>query len=163
MTDANFELNTLAVPGMVLPFSAEAEQSVLGAVLLEPSCLSIVAEMLPRSDFFYQVNNRTIYSAMLEMFTAGKPVDLVTLLERLRDEDTFEEGTGKVYLMQLAQLVPSISNVEEYCKIVRDKYDVRMLIQAARSILSDATDGGGETSLLLAPIGECTPGAVLLC
>ena len=108
MTDANFELNTLAVPGMVLPFSAEAEQSVLGAVLLEPSCLSIVAEMLPRSDFFYQVNNRTIYSAMLEMFTAGKPVDLVTLLERLRDEDTFEEGTGKVYLMQLAQLVPSI-------------------------------------------------------
>jgi len=149
MTDANFELNTLAVPGMVLPFSAEAEQSVLGAVLLEPSCLSIVAEMLPRSDFFYQVNNRTIYSAMLEMFTAGKPVDLVTLLERLRDEDTFEEGTGKVYLMQLAQLVPSISNVEEYCKIVRDKYDVRMLIQAARSILSDATDGGGETSLLL--------------
>lgn len=134
---------------MVLPFSAEAEQSVLGAVLLEPVCLSTVAELLPRADYFYQVNNRLIYGAMLEMFTAGKPVDLVTLLERLRDEDTFDEGTGKVYLMQLAQLVPSISNVEEYCRIVRDKYDVRMLIHAARGILSDATEGAGETSLLL--------------
>lgn len=149
MADGNFELNTAAVPGMVLPFSAEAEQSVLGAVLLEPSCLSIVAEMLPRADYFYQVNNRLIYSVMLEMFTAGKPVDLVTLLERLREEETFDEGTGKVYLMQLAQLVPSISNVEEYCTIVRDKYDVRMLIHAARGILDDATEGAGETSLLL--------------
>ena len=86
---------------------------------------------------------------MLEMFTAGKPVDLVTLLERLREEDTFDEGSGKVYLMQLAQLVPSISNVEEYCMIVRDKFDVRMLIQAARGILDDATEGAGETALLL--------------
>ena len=149
MSDTHFELNTPAVPGMVLPFSAEAEQSVLGAVLLDPSCLTIVAEMLPRVDYFYQVNNRTIYGAMLEMFTAGRPVDLVTLLERLRDEDTFDEGTGKVYLMQLAQLVPSISNIEEYCKIVRDKFDVRMLIHAARGILNDATEGAGETSLLL--------------
>ena len=149
MSDTHFELNTSAVPGMVLPFSAEAEQSVLGAVLLDPSCLTIVAEMLPRAEYFYQVNNRTIYGAMLEMFTAGKAVDLVTLLERLRDEDTFDEGTGKVYLMQLAQLVPSISNIEEYCKIVRDKFDVRMLIHAARGILNDATEGAGETSLLI--------------
>ena len=80
MADGSFELNTAAVPGMVLPFSAEAEQSVLGAVLLEPSCLSTVAELLPRAEYFYQVNNRLIYSVMLEMFTAGKPVDLVTLL-----------------------------------------------------------------------------------
>ena len=149
MADGIFELNTAAVPGMVLPFSAEAEQSVLCAVLLEPSCLSTVAELLPRAEYFYQVNNRLIYGVMLEMFTAGKPVDLVTLLERLREEDSFDEGTGKVYLMQLAQLVPSISNVEEYCTIVRDKYDVRMLIQAARGILDDAVEGAGETSLLL--------------
>ena len=61
MADGAFELNTAAVPGMVLPFSAEAEQSVLGAVLLEPSCLSTVAELLPRAEYFYQVNNRLIY------------------------------------------------------------------------------------------------------
>lgn len=149
MAERNFELNTAAMAGTVLPFSAEAEQSVIGAVLLEPSCLSIVAEMLPRAEYFYQVMNRMIYGVMLEMFTAGRPVDLVTLLEKLREESGFEESSGKVYLMQLAQLVPSISNVEEYCMIVRDKFDVRMLIQAARGILDEATEGAGETSLLL--------------
>lgn len=71
MPEDNFQLNTPALPGTVMPFSAEAEQAVLGAVLLEPDCLSTVAEMLPRADYFYQVNNRTIYSAMLDMFTAG--------------------------------------------------------------------------------------------
>ena len=167
MPEDNFQLNTPALPGTVMPFSAEAEQAVLGAVLLEPDCLSTVAEMLPRADYFYQVNNRTIYSAMLDMFTAGQPVDLVTLLEHLREEENFDEGSGKVYLMQLAELVPSISNVEAYAKIVRDKYDVsvsnveryctivrdrydlRMLIQAARGILDDAMEDTGETSLLL--------------
>ena len=69
MPEDNFQLNTPALPGTVMPFSAEAEQAVLGAVLLEPDCLSTVAEMLPRADYFYQVNNRTIYSAMLDMFT----------------------------------------------------------------------------------------------
>ena len=72
MPEDNFQLNTPALPGTVMPFSAEAEQAVLGAVLLEPDCLSTVAEMLPRADYFYQVNNRTIYSAMLDMFTAGR-------------------------------------------------------------------------------------------
>lgn len=149
MPEDNFQLNTPALPGTVMPFSAEAEQAVLGAVLLEPDCLSTVAEMLPRADYFYQVNNRTIYSAMLDMFTAGQPVDLVTLLEHLREEENFDEGSGKVYLMQLAQLVPSVSNVERYCAIVRDRYDLRMLIQAARGILDDAMEDTGETSLLL--------------
>ena len=67
MADGAFELNTAAVPGMVLPFSAEAEQSVLGAVLLEPSCLSTVAELLPRAEYFYQVNNRLIYLSLIHI------------------------------------------------------------------------------------------------
>ena len=91
MPEDNFQLNTPALPGTVMPFSAEAEQAVLGAVLLEPDCLSTVAEMLPRADYFYQVNNRTIYSAMLDMFTAGQPVDLVTLLEHLRSHGVVSE------------------------------------------------------------------------
>jgi len=52
MPEDNFQLNTPALPGTVMPFSAEAEQAVLGAVLLEPDCLSTVAEMLPRADYF---------------------------------------------------------------------------------------------------------------
>ena len=132
-----------------LPFSPEAEQSVLGAVLLDSSCLDTVAELLPRPEYFYQSNNSMIYAAMLDMFTLGQPVDFVTVLEQLKQNDSFDESTGKVYLMQLAQIVPSISNVESYAKIVRDKYDVRTLILAAREILEDASQGAADASTLL--------------
>ncbi len=134
---------------MNMPFSLEAEQSVLGAVLLDPSCLAVVAEILPRTDYFYAVNNQMIYGVMLEMFTLGLPVDFVTVLEKLKEREEFDEGTGKVYLTQLAQLVPSLSNVAVYANIVRDKYDVRTLMQAARRILDDASEGTEESSLLL--------------
>ncbi|HCR44574.1 MAG TPA: replicative DNA helicase, partial [Ruminococcaceae bacterium] len=90
----------------------EAEQSVLGAVLLDPSCMDRIAEILPRPDYFYQESNALIYSVMLDMFTEGKPVDFVTVLDRLTSTDGFDEANGKTYMLQLAQLVPSISNVE---------------------------------------------------
>lgn len=135
--------------GLNLPFSPEAEQSVLGAILLDSSCLDRVAEILPRPDYFYQTNNSLIYSAMLEMFTGGKPVDFVTVLERLKQTDGFDEAGGKTYLLQLAQLVPSISNVETYAHIVRDKYDVRTLITTARDIIEEATSGAADATTLL--------------
>lgn len=134
---------------MNLPFSPEAEQSVLGAILLDSSCLDRVAEILPRPDYFHQVNHALIYSAMLEMFTVGKPVDFVTLLEKLKESDSFDEISGKNYLMQLAQIVPSISNVEYYARIVRDKYDIRTLILTAREILEEASDGAADAETLL--------------
>ena len=147
--EPNGVLNTQADPGAAMPFSLEAEQSVLGAILLEPSCLSTVVDILPRPEYFYAVNNRLIYGAIVEMFALGQPVDFVTVLERLKEEKDFDEATGKVYLTQLAQLVPAISHVESYAVIVRDKYELRTLIRAARSILEDASAGEGETSLLL--------------
>ncbi len=142
-------LNTQAQPEGPMPFSLEAEQSVLGAVLLDSECLPTVAEILPRAEYFYAVNNQLIYGAMLEMFTLGRPVDFVTVLEKLREVKEFDRETGRVYLAQLAQLVPSISNVEVYAKIVRDRYDVRTLMQAARGILADASAGAEESALLL--------------
>ena len=134
--------------GINLPYSPEAEQSVLGAVLLDPSCMDRVAEILPRSDYFYQDNNALIYSVMLDMFTEGKPVDFVTVLDRLGGTAGFDEANGKTYMLQLAQLVPSISNVEYYASIVRDKYDIRMLIITARNIIEDATSGTAASTLL---------------
>ena len=140
---------TSGYDGMNLPFSPEAEQSVLGAVLLDPSCLDRIAEILPRPEFFHQVSHVAIYTAMLELFTAGQPVDFVTVLEKLKESQSFEEGNGKTYLLQLAQMVPSISNVETYARIVRDKYDIRMLILTAREILEDAGDGTADAATLL--------------
>ena len=78
---------TIGYDGMDLPFSPEAEQSVLGAILLDSTCLDRVAEILPRPDYFHQVNHVLIYGTMLEMFTLGQPVDFVTVLERLKDSD----------------------------------------------------------------------------
>ena len=132
-----------------LPFAPEAEQSVLGAVLLDSSCLDLVAEILPRPEYFYQSNNSMIYSVMLDMFTLGQPVDFVTVLEKLKEQEGFEESGTKTYLLQLAQLVPSIKNVDTYARIVRDKYDVRTLILAARGIVEEASSGGADASTLL--------------
>mgnify|MGYP005773801591 FL=1 len=132
-----------------LPFSPEAEQSVLGAVLLDSSCLDRVAELLPRPDYFYQSNNSAIYAVMLDLFTMGQPVDFVTVLEKLKEQEGFEESGVKTYLLQLAQLVPSITNVETYARIVRDRYDVRTLIVTAREIVEEASEGGADASTLL--------------
>ena len=142
-------LDTQAQSGLRVPFNLEAEQSVLGAVLLDSSCLPAVAEILPRAEFFYGETNRQVYGAVLDMFTLGQPVDFVTVLEKLREDGGFDQDTGKVYLAQLVQIVPSISNVEAYARIVRDKYDIRTLMQAARGILDDASAGAEESSLLL--------------
>lgn len=140
---------TSGYDGLNLPYSPEAEQSVLGAVLLDSSCLDRVAEILPRPDYFHLANHRQIYAAMLDMFTLGRPVDFVTVLEQLKKEESFDEATGKTYLLQLAQIVPSISNVESYANIVRDRYDVRTLITTAREIIEDAAGGTTDAAALL--------------
>ncbi len=132
-----------------LPYSPEAEQCVLGAILLEPSCMATVADILPNPEVFYQVNNKLIYKVMLNMFTLGKALDLVTLLEELRADPDFDNTTGRMYLLELAQTVPSVSNVDKYCEIVKDKYDLRMLILSTRQTLAEAQDPSNETSNLL--------------
>lgn len=135
--------------GMALPYSSDAEQSVLGAILIDSQCMNRVAEILPRGDYFYLANHKIIYSVMLNMFTMGKPIDYVTVLDELKCESGFDEVTGRTYLLQLAQVVPSISNVEAYAYIVRDKYDIRSLIITAREIMEDAADGTVDATDLL--------------
>ena len=125
--------------GLKLPYSLEAEQSVLGAVLIDSSCLDRVAEILPNPEYFYLSNHKLIYETMLDMFTMGQAVDYVTILEKLKNDGKFEENECKTYLLQLAQIVPSVSNVESYAYIVRDKYDVRTLITTARTIIDEAS------------------------
>ena len=132
-----------------MPYSPEAEQAVLGAILMEPEVIARVAEILPKSDYFYVSTHKLIYSAMISMFTQGKTVDFVTVLETLKTDKSFDEATGKNYLMQLAQSCPSISNIEIYAQYVRDKYDVRMLISASRDIIEEASDGEYEPSMLI--------------
>ena len=141
--------NTTIYNGLRLPYSPEAEQAVLGAILMEPDAIARVAEILPSAEYFYLNNHRTIYAAMMSMFTSGRPVDQITVLEMLKMERDFDDATGKTYLVQLAQSCPSIANVENYAHIVRDKYDVRALISAARDIIEDSTEGESEPQMLI--------------
>lgn len=135
--------------GLSLPYSSEAEQAVLGAVIFEPDCIGRVAEILPTADFFHIALHRLIYSTMLSMFTHGRSIDFVTLYEELRHEKDFDATEGKTYLAGLVDSCPSTSNVELYAKLVRDKYDVRQLIHAGHQIVDRATAGEYESDILV--------------
>lgn len=121
-----------------LPFSFEAEQSVLGAILIEPDCISKVLEMLvPES--FYRPQHQQLFAIMLGMFTSAQPIDFITVLEKAKAEQIFlTDADAKVYLTQLVQIVPSASNVEAYAKLVQEKYYMRTLVGVAKNIISNA-------------------------
>ncbi len=135
----------------IIAFSIEAEQAVLGSILLDyEKCMSSVMEIVPRSDYFYLENHRQIYSAMMEMYSVGAPIDFITVFERLKRLDVFEDlNACKKYLMQMVQIVPSVSGVEKYAEIIVDKYYTRELISAAKEIISESSSGLNEPSLLL--------------
>lgn len=134
--------------GLNLPYSLEAEQAVLGSVLMDPASLNQVADVL-RPEDFYLPEHQAVYRVMCEKLMASQTIDFVTVLEALKSEGFFSGEEGKAYLLRLAQMVPSISNIGNYARIVREKHDVRSLIQAAREIVDDAMDPGVDPSLLL--------------
>lgn len=135
--------------GFRLQYSLEAEQSVLGSILIDSSCLNKVAEILIHPDYFYLANHKAIYSAMIDMFTVGQPVDYITVLDKLKMQDDLDATNFKSYLLQLAQIVPSVSNVEFYADIVRDKHNVRVLVNTAREIIDNASGGEVDSAELL--------------
>ena len=135
--------------GLNLPYSPEAEQAVLGAIILDSGVINEVVEILSDPRFFHVKTHRDIYAAVLDLYNNGKNVDFVTLLEELKKNKTFDDSMGKTYLMDLANNCPSISNAPEYARIVREKYDVRSLINASRDTIRDASDADIEPNLLI--------------
>ncbi len=131
-----------------LPHSLEAEQAVLGAVLMDSDCIKQVADIL-KPEHFYLAEHQAIYTIMLEKLLQSKTIDFVTVLESLKAESFFSEEEGKNYLLKLAQIVPSISNISNYARIVRDKFDIRRLIRVSREITGDALQPGVDTSALI--------------
>ena len=150
MADLHFQNERGAgyADGLNLPYSLEAEQAVLGAILIDPPSISNVADVL-RPEYFYLPEHQAIYHVMSIKMMESQTIDFVTVLESLKSEGFFSGEDGKAYLLKLAQMVPSISNIGNYARIVREKYDVRMLIKAAREIVDDAMDPGTEPSVLL--------------
>ena len=117
-------------------YSFEAEQAVLGCILCDPKCFSVASGIL-KSDYFYYPQHQAIFSVMTVLDSSKGTIDLVMLLDGLRNEKIFDDG-GKQYLMTLSDSFPSASNLEHYCKIVRDKFYVRTLVQIANKIIDEA-------------------------
>lgn len=115
------------------PHSVEAEQSVLGSILIDESALAKVAGFL-RPDDFYRATHDTIYSAMLALDKAGSIIDLVTLGDRLRQRGKLDEVGGPAYLASLMAAVPTAVHVEHYARIVASRGLSRRLIAAAGRI-----------------------------
>ena len=131
-----------------LPYSLEAEQAVLGAILIDPKCLSEVAVSLNR-DFFYLPQHKEIYSAMSSMYELSQTIDFVALLERLKRDGVYDEAGGKAYLSQLAQTVASSANVLTHIAIIKERYYARSLMNAAQNIIKDINEGEMDSGKLI--------------
>lgn len=132
----------------VPPQSLEAEQSVLGALMLEPEAGSSVFEILQPDDF-YRDNHRLIFVAIRDLFERGDPVDLVSVSETLRQSGRLEQVGGIATISQMARSVPSAVNVDYYARIVAEKSLLRQLIRTAGKIAEKGYEPGEEATSLL--------------
>ena len=130
------------------PQNIEAEQSVLGGILLEPEALSRILEILQEDDF-YREGHRKIFSAMVALYQKGTPVDLITLTESLLTRQNLEGIGGASYLTSLADAIPSAVNIEVYARIVREKAILRRLINVTTEIASKSYLFSGEVEDIL--------------
>ncbi|TYZ27034.1 replicative DNA helicase [Selenomonas caprae] len=125
------------MPDRVPPQNIEAEQAVLGAMLIKKEAIIAVQEILLPDDF-YREAHRIVYEAMLELSGNDEAVDLVTLTEQLRKSDKLEKIGGLPFITQLANAVPTAANVSYHAKIVKEKAELRNLINAATEIAGAA-------------------------
>ncbi len=130
------------------PQNLEAEQSVLGAILLENSSMAKAMEILTEEDF-YRTAHRRIFAGMLELSEASEVIDQITLTERLSLKGELEAVGGAAYLAELVQAVPSAANVRYHSKIVRDKALLRGLNRTSTDIISRGYEGSAQIDDLL--------------
>lgn len=133
------------LPERLPPHSLEAEQSVLGAILLDREALLMATEIL-RVEDFYREAHRLIYRAVLDLEARGEAVDLLTVTEELRRKNELEAVGGASYLAHLTTVVPSVANAGHYARIVAQKAALRQLIQATNRIAEKAYEEEGEVS-----------------
>ena len=130
------------------PQNLEAEAAVLGSMLMEEEAISVALESL-QADAFYKDSHRKIYEAIIELFNAGKPVDLITLTNQLRRKELLESIGGASYLTELANSVPTSANIAHYVTIVKEKSTLRSLITSGTRIVSLCFESDGRVNELV--------------
>jgi replicative DNA helicase len=138
-----------SVPGAVPPQNLEAEESVLGAMMIASGAIAAVSEILDAGDF-YRESHAKIYRAALQLYGKNEPVDAITLTNELEQRGELEEIGGRVRLHELARLVPATANARHYAEIVRENAMLRGLIRAGGEIAQLGWEREGEPSELVA-------------
>jgi replicative DNA helicase len=131
-----------------LPHNAEAERTVLGAILVDNQAFNSAAEILGREDF-YRDAHRRVFEAMAALAERSQPIDLVTLKDELVRRGALEAAGGATYLASLLDGVPRITSVEHWSRLIKEKAVLRNLIHAGNRIVTTAYEAGDEAAVLL--------------
>lgn len=137
-----------SVFGRQLPVSPENEQALLGALILDSEKIGEVCALIKSEDFYIEKHGE-IFNALVELATTGKGIDVVTLLSLLVQKGVYTEENGAAYIRQLAENVPSLSNIMDYAGIIRDKALLRRLIFITEEIMGSAYDQAEETRTII--------------
>ena len=133
--------------GKRTPYSAQAEQAVIGSMLIDPRCIPDVLDKL-KADEFYLKRNRDIFETMYAMFAYGQTIDPVTVLDQMKVRGVYEENADS-YMADVMRMTPTAANVLEYAAIVRDRALLRRLGETADEINNMVSEGSGEADTLL--------------
>lgn len=137
-----------AVLKRVMPHSIEAEQSVIGSMLLDREAVVTASEIL-HGDDFYSKQYGIIFDAMVELHTEGKPIDLITLQEKLREKDVPPEISSLEFMKDLLMVVPTSANIKQYVQIVSEKATLRRLIRLNEEIAGNCYAGNESLEMIL--------------
>ena len=131
-----------------VPQSLEAEQSVLGSMLIDERCVPDVISLLQPDEFYLQ-QNREIFETIYTMFNFSQHIDPVTVLDKMKERGVYDEAHSYHYISQLLQITPTAANVKQYCAIVHDKALMRNLATAADEITNMVQEGVGTAQEML--------------
>ena len=131
-----------------MPHSTEAEQSVLGSILIDARCMPEVIELLKPEDFYLR-QNREIYETIYSMFNFSLTIDPITVLDRMKQNGVYDENTSRNYILQLMDITPTAAHVKEYAAIVKDKSLLRKIAETAGDITALIQEGTGTAQEVL--------------
>ncbi|MCX7747858.1 MAG: replicative DNA helicase [Clostridia bacterium] len=139
------DINSL---GRIPPQSIEAEQSVLGSMLLDKEVIPTITEIL-KSEDFYRDDHKEIFEAVMDLFDRAEPIDLITVSEQLKLRGSLDNVGGLEYLTNIASAVPTTANARHYAKIVEEKALLRRLIKASSDIVNMGYEASEEVAFVL--------------
>ena len=131
-----------------LPASVEAEQALLGCILKQPDCFKDIVDKVKADEFFVPLNSK-IFEVMASLDALSQKIDPVIINDRMKENGDWGEQNGRKYLLELAAAVPSTANVEQYADIVREKYYLRIIINASRKTISEANAAGEDANAVI--------------